>query len=97
MSALDVLQAAQNLGFESPQGLQLLVYNVSEPVNVTWRTPYDFTTVELWQGPFGNGAYSTVLLVGKVAPTFFRDGDKLIVAQQMRRKPRTALCGTPHH
>ncbi|KAK4613896.1 hypothetical protein CLAFUW4_09503 [Fulvia fulva] len=62
MSALDVLQAAQ-LHFETPTGPQMLKYNISQPVNVTWRSPHDYTTVEVWQGPFSNGAYSTNLLV----------------------------------
>ncbi|EME42160.1 hypothetical protein DOTSEDRAFT_25799 [Dothistroma septosporum NZE10] len=62
MAALEVLQAGQ-LGFVSPAESDLLEYNISEPVNITWRTPYSLTTVEVWQGPFDNGAYSTDVLV----------------------------------
>lgn len=48
----------------------MLKYNISQPVNVTWRSPHDYTTVEVWQGPFSNGAYSTNLLVGMSAYSF---------------------------
>lgn len=68
MSAIDVLRAAQ-LDFISPlvgtNGGSLLRYTPGEQVNVTWNTPYQFTTLELWKGPSDDGTYAVEVLAGE--------------------------------
>ncbi|EME38417.1 hypothetical protein DOTSEDRAFT_29463 [Dothistroma septosporum NZE10] len=58
--ALAVLQAAQQLAFLSPSFNQPIA--PGQAVTVSWKSPYEFTNVEVLQGPDNNGLYSTDIL-----------------------------------
>ena len=61
--ALAVLQAAQQLALLSPSFEQPIT--PGQTVTVSWKSPYEFTNVEVLQGPDSTGAYQTDILAGK--------------------------------
>lgn len=66
MAALAVLQANLSLAFTSPyvgaNGWDLLRYDVGRQVNITWRTPYEYTTLAVWREADGDGSFVTNVL-----------------------------------
>ncbi|KAK4497997.1 hypothetical protein PRZ48_010653 [Zasmidium cellare] len=67
MAALAVLEAnLTSLAFTSPvgglNGSDPVRYDVGQLVNVRWTTPYEYTTLELWQGPSEAGSFSLDVL-----------------------------------
>lgn len=51
------------LSFVSPSA-DLTTFNKSQQINVTWTTPFDFTTVEVYQGPMEDGSYVSDIIAG---------------------------------
>ncbi|KXT08004.1 hypothetical protein AC579_5980 [Pseudocercospora musae] len=61
MAALEVLQAAQ-LEFVSPAAGGALRYTPGQQVNVSWNTPWEFTNLEVLQGPREDGTFAVNVL-----------------------------------
>lgn len=51
------------LSFVSPTA-DLTTFNKSQQINVTWTTPFDFTTVKVFQGPLEDGSYVSDIIAG---------------------------------
>ncbi|CAK3908724.1 Hypothetical predicted protein [Lecanosticta acicola] len=49
------------LAFISPTS-DATTYNTSQQINVTWTTPFEFTTVRVFQGPLEDGSYVSDIL-----------------------------------
>ncbi|KAF2173655.1 hypothetical protein M409DRAFT_15933 [Zasmidium cellare ATCC 36951] len=67
MAALAVLEAnLTSLAFNSPvaglNGSDPVRYDAGQLVNVSWTTPYEYTTLELWQGPNEEGSFALDVL-----------------------------------
>lgn len=55
------------LAFIAPESGLTAYYNTNNRINVTWTTPFDFTTVEVVQGPLDDGSYMRVVVAGELA------------------------------
>jgi hypothetical protein len=60
--------AQQPLGFVSPSvsatGSQQVQYVVGDEVAVEWTSPFEYTTLEVWQGPKDDGTWVVNTLAG---------------------------------
>lgn len=77
MNALDVLEEAQDAPTNALEVLQTASlgftsafngsYSIGQEVDLTWNSPYELTSLEVWQGPNGAGSYAVDTLAGRAA------------------------------
>ncbi|KAF2213560.1 hypothetical protein CERZMDRAFT_96392 [Cercospora zeae-maydis SCOH1-5] len=59
--------AAQDLAFTEPTKLDPSQHALNSKINAAWTTPFQYTNLELWQGPRADGSFAVISLL-KNAP-----------------------------